>query len=114
VPTAAPRLVPTNTIKLEFSNYARVDVVRHGSKSYDFEWWGHKYSWRRDVDKALGLASFHLIRDGHGSSPVAHIVPEVRSPTQIEAEEEIGGWVPPSFMWISDQSIVDAVTDIAE
>ncbi|KFA65636.1 hypothetical protein S40285_05334 [Stachybotrys chlorohalonatus IBT 40285] len=112
-PAAAPCLVPTNAIKLEFSNYARVDVVRHGSRGYEFEWWGHRYCWRRDVDKALGVFSFHLVRDGHGA-PVAHIVPEVRTASQVETDNEIGGWVPPSFMWISDHTIVDAATDIAD
>lgn len=112
---SSSRLVPTNTIKLEFSNYARVDVVRNNAKGhYDFEWWGHRYTWRRVVDKDLKVASFHLIRDGRTGSPVAHVVPEVRSPTQVEADELAGGWVPPCYLWISDPSIVDAATDIAE
>jgi len=109
--------LPTNTIKLEFSNYARVDVHRRGGKNnkrYEFEWWGHRYNWKRTVDKQLGLVSFHLIRDGNTNAPVAHIVPETRSPNQIHADENAGGWVPPCFMWIADDSIVDAVTDVAE
>lgn len=114
-PTALPKLVPTNTIKLEFSNYARVDVVRNPrTGSYEFEWWGRKYTWRRVVDKTLGCASFHLVRDGKTGSPVAHVVPEVRSPTQVAADEMAGGWIPPCFMWISDKSIIEAATDIAD
>lgn len=108
---------PTNTIKLEFSNYARVDVSRRGAKGnkrYEFDWWGHHYSWKRAVDKQLGLVSFHLMRDGNTSAPVAHIVPETRSPTQVLADECAGGWVPPCFMWIADETVVDAVTDVAE
>lgn len=112
----ASSLVPTNSVKLEFSNYARVDVDRihdrHGTH-YGFEWWGHKYAWKRVVDENLGITSFHLIRDGKGPG-VAHITPEQRSPNQIEAEEWAGGWVPPCFMWISDPKIVDAMTDVAE
>lgn len=111
------RPVPTNTIKLEFSNYARVDVSRRGGKNnkrYEFEWWGHRYQWKRSVDKQLGLVSFHLVRDGNTSAPVAHIVPETRSPTQVLADENAGGWIPPCFMWIADKDIVDAVTDVAE
>jgi len=115
-------LVPTDTIKLEFSNYARVDVSRRHSsgsggaatKAYEFEWWGHRYAWRRAVDRALGAVSFHLVRDGDAAAAVAHIVPEVRTPTQVFAEDRAGGWVPPCYMWISDQSVVDAVTDVAE
>jgi hypothetical protein len=111
------RPVPTNTIKLEFSNYARVDVNRRGSKPnkrYEFEWWGHRYSWKRAVDKQLGTVSFHLVRDGNTVAPVAHIVPETRSPVQVAADETAGGWVPPCFMWIADEAVVDAVTDVAE
>jgi hypothetical protein len=113
----AQRPQPTNTIKLEFSNYARVDVSRRGGKGnkrYEFEWWGHRYSWKRAVDKQLGLVSFHLVRDGHAGAPVAHIVPETRAPSQVHADECAGGWVPPCFMWIADETVVDAITDVAE
>lgn len=109
--------LPTNTIKLEYSNYARVDVNRRGSqaaKRYEFQWWGHNYAWKRVADKHTGAVAFHLIRDGNNNLPVAHIVPETRSPNQVEADERAGGWVPPSHMWISDRSLVDAMTDVAE
>lgn len=106
-------LVPTDSIKLEFSNYARVEVSRRGSKRYEFEWWGHKYTWKRAVDKTLNTISFHLIREGQ-DEPVAHIVQEMQSPSQIEAEERAGGWIPPCYMWISDQSVIEAMTDVAE
>jgi len=111
------RPAPTNTIKLEFSNYARVDVNRRGGKNnkrYEFAWWGHRYSWKRSFDKQLGIVSFHLIRDGNAGAPVAHIVPETRSPSQVLTDDNAGGWVPPCFMWIADETIVDAVTDVAE
>ncbi|KAM0323454.1 hypothetical protein ACHAQA_008733 [Verticillium albo-atrum] len=109
--------VATNTMKLEFSNYARVDIVRRGnsnSKRYEFEWWGHKYQWRRVLDKNLSVVSFHLIQDGASNRPVAHIVPETRAPNQVESDESAGCWIPPCHMWISDQSIVDAATDVAD
>ncbi|KFH42383.1 hypothetical protein ACRE_068820 [Hapsidospora chrysogenum ATCC 11550] len=115
-PPPASTLVPTNSIKLEFSNYARVDITRHDGRNstrYEFEWWGHTYAWKRVYDENLQTASYHLIRDGRGL-PVAHITPETRSPNQIEADEWAGGWVPPCHMWISDHSIVDAVTDVAD
>lgn len=110
---------PTNTVKLEFSNYAGVEVERKGQKGknnkrYEFKWWGHNYAWKRVVEKHLdGVVSFHLIRDGE-STPVAHIVPETRSPNQVEADERAGGWVPPCYMWINDPSVLAAVTDVAE
>jgi hypothetical protein len=106
-------LVPTDSIRLEFSNYARVEVSRKSSKRYEFEWWGHTYAWRRSVDKTLDTFSFHLFRDDQ-ESPLAHIVQEMQSPSQIEDEERAGGWIPPCYMWISDQAIIDAKTDSAE
>lgn len=115
-PPPASTLVPTNSIKLEFSNYARVDITRHEGRSsirYEFGWWGHTYAWKRVYNQNLRTAAFHLIRDGHGA-PVAHISPEARSPNQIEADQWAGGWIPPCHMWISDVAIVDAVTDVAE
>lgn len=113
---AKPRMVPTNRIKLEFSNYARVDIARRGgrtNKRYEFEWWGHTYAWKRVIDKNLNVVSFHLVRDGHGA-PVAHIVPEMRSPNQVLDDEMAGAWVTPCYMWISDSSIIDAITDVAD
>ncbi|KAI1821954.1 hypothetical protein F4861DRAFT_426658 [Xylaria intraflava] len=109
------RLVPTNVIKLEFSNYARVDVQRRGhkAKTYEFEWWQHKYSWRRVADKLTGTISFHLFCDGN-RTPVAHIVPESRTPNQIVIDEQAGGWVPPYHMWISDRGLIDVQTDVAD
>ncbi|EWZ34584.1 hypothetical protein FOCG_10749 [Fusarium oxysporum f. sp. radicis-lycopersici 26381] len=117
-PTPKPkaRMVPTNRIKLEFSNYARVDIARRGgrtNKRYEFEWWGHTYAWKRVIDKNLNVVSFHLVRDGHGA-PVAHIVPEMRSPNQILDDEMAGAWVTPCYIWISDSSIIDAITDVAD
>ncbi|KAJ4390807.1 hypothetical protein N0V93_004405 [Gnomoniopsis smithogilvyi] len=111
------QLRATKAIKLEFSNYARVDVERKGSKNskrYEFSWWGHKYTWKRVVEKHLeGVVSFHLIRDEE-PTPVAHIVPETRSPVQVEDDERAGGWIPPCYMWINDKSVLDAATDVAD
>lgn len=111
---SSPTPKPTNTIKLEFSNYARVDIRRTKHKHYDFSWWGHAYTWRRAIDHNLNQVSFHLIRDGHLDSPVAHIVPEARSPTQIYADESAGGWIPPCHMWIEDETVMGGLTDVAE
>ncbi|KAF4446371.1 hypothetical protein F53441_9994 [Fusarium austroafricanum] len=115
-PKPKARMVPTNRIKLEFSNYARVDIARRGgrtNKRYEFEWWGHTYAWKRVIDKNLNVVSFHLVRDGHGA-PVAHIVPEMRSPNQVLDDELAGAWVTPCYIWISDSSIIDAITDVAD
>ncbi|KAI1170532.1 hypothetical protein F4777DRAFT_110076 [Nemania sp. FL0916] len=114
-PKPKARPVPTNTIKLEFSNYARVDVKRRGhmAKKYEFEWWQHKYAWRRIVDKLTGTIAFHLFRDAE-HTPVAHVVPETRSPNQVAIDEHAGGWIPPYHMWISDESLINVQTDVAD
>ena len=110
--------VPTNTTKLEFSNYAQIEVKRRGAKSsrrYEFEYWGSTYAWKRVTEKdgASQAVSYHLFK-GESSRAVAHIVPEMRGLHQIEVEEAAGGWVPPCFMWISDKSVLEALTDVAE
>ncbi|KAK0386127.1 hypothetical protein NLU13_5964 [Sarocladium strictum] len=116
---AKPAKKATDTIKLEFSNYARVEVTRSHSVGqggvilYVFEWWGHAYAWRRVVDENTQTISYHLIRDGKGH-PIAHIVPETRGLEETRRDEEVGGWVPPCHIWISDKSVIDATTDVAD
>lgn len=110
--------IPTNTTKLEFSNYAQIDVKRRGakgSKRYEFEYWGSTYQWKRvsEKDGARKAISYHLVKDD-SSKPIAHIVPELQSPAQIAVEENAGGWVPPCSLWISDPSVLTALTDVAE
>ncbi|KAL5594164.1 hypothetical protein BROUX41_001209 [Berkeleyomyces rouxiae] len=112
------RPLATDTVKLEFSNYARVDVTRQSSRSffhYDFDWWGNHYSWHRVTDEQNmpGVVSFHLYRNAD-PVPLAHLVPETRSPNQVTADEDANGWVPPCHMWISDKSILNELTDHAD
>jgi hypothetical protein len=110
--------IPTNTTRIEFSNYAQVEVKRRGAKSstrYEFEYWGSNYSWKRVSEKdGQGKAvSYHLFK-GDGGPAVAHIVPEMRSPLQTREDEASGGWVPPCSLWISDKSVLGALTDVAD
>lgn len=110
--------IPTNTTKLEFSNYAQVEVKRRGakhSKRYEFEYWGHSYNWKRveEKDGKCKAVSYHLYK-GDGIHAVAHIVPELQTPAQVREEEEMGGWVPPCSMYISDRTLLEAVTDVCE
>jgi len=110
--------LPTNTTKLEFSNYAHVDLKRRGTKSskrYEFEYWGTSYAWRR-VAKKTGKSkhvSYHLYNTETGM-PVAHIVPTPMTPSEARAEESRGGFVPPSSMWISDSRLLSRSTDVAD
>lgn len=107
--------LPTNTMKLEFANYAHVDVKLRGassSKAYKFEYWGFSYSWVRRVGK-FEEVSYHLLRNDK-TSPLAHIVPVPLTTAQKEEETLKGGWIPPCSMWIKDEDIFDALPDVAE
>ncbi|KXT07829.1 hypothetical protein AC579_9690 [Pseudocercospora musae] len=114
----AQQHVQPNTMHLEFSNYAHVDIKRTGGKSskrYDFEYWASQYSWRRTVRKAgdARAVSYQLMKAGQ-DRPVAHIIPAPLTPAQVEEEHRLGGWVPPCSMWIADEGIARGQKDIAD
>lgn len=109
---------PSNTIHLEFSNYAHVDIARRGiksSKRYEFEYWGTQYAWKRLVSRTGSSkeTSYHLVDMG-SSRPIAHIVPSPMTKAEAQEEEAMGGWVPPCSMCISDEKIAEGPTDVAE
>ncbi|KAI9753779.1 MAG: hypothetical protein M4579_005013 [Chaenotheca gracillima] len=109
--------LPTNTTKLEFSNYAQVDVKRRGTKSakrYEFHYWGTTYSWKRvsRKDGSFQEISYHLVNDR--GAVMAHIVPVPLTTQQAREENARGGWVAPCSMWISDPSILGGLTDVAD
>ena len=101
------RETPTSTIKLMFTNYASVEVLRRGGasapKRYDFEWWGRRYSWKRSYNENLNTTSFHLVCDGQHDIFLANIIPEARSPNEITSDDIDGGWLPPCAMWFSHE-----------
>jgi hypothetical protein len=108
----------TNTIQLEFSNYAHVNVSRQGAKRpkrYEFEFWGTKYEWKRQVYRAGDnpKVSFHLINQ-RTSNPIAHITPDSLTIEQMEEEEEMGSWIPPCTLQITDKRVFRGLTDVAE
>ncbi|KAK0124846.1 hypothetical protein ONS96_008725 [Cadophora gregata f. sp. sojae] len=110
--------IPSNTTKLEFSNYSQVLVKRRGAKSskrYEFEYWGHDYTWKRVVKKDGDgkEVSYHLYQNETGNA-IAHIVPELRSRSQVREEERNGGWIKPCSLWLADKSVMEAVTDVAD
>ncbi|KAL6154822.1 hypothetical protein ACJBU6_06438 [Exserohilum turcicum] len=112
-------LIPTNTIKLEFSNYAHLDVKRRGAKSYKkyaFEYWGHDYSWKRIIKKEgqQETISYYLVRDDNDKEPLAHICPVRVSPSEAHEEAARGGWVPPCYMRITDEKVLNSDSDISE
>lgn len=114
-PSSTP--TPTNTIRLEFSNYAHLEVKRQGAKNckrYDIEYWGTNYAWRRTVVRSTNSEkiSYHLV-NMKTSAPLAHI--EQISLNESEKREETakGGWVPPCSMFLED-SVLDRSTDLAD
>jgi len=108
----------TDTIKLEFSNYAQLDVKRAGGKAnrrYEFEYWGASYAWKRVVRKGgeCREASYHLIKGGNDKA-LAYITPAPLTSAQLQEEHDKGGWIPPSSMWIADESLVRGQKDVAD
>lgn len=112
----ASRKVATNTMRLEFSNYALVEIHASGTKSskrYNFEYWGSQYYWRRQVrrDGCFKAVSYHLF-NVTSDEPIAHITPEPLTPRQAMEEDYKGGWVPPCSLFIADQKAFS--TDLAD
>ena|ERR1700761_376165 len=105
---------PTNVIKLEFSNYTHIDVVRCPSgpaTSWKFKYWGNSYYWKRQIDEQ-GNRSYRLFRAGT-EFPCAHIVQDVLTTLEAEQECRKGGWVPPCSLWITDDQVATS-PDVAE
>ncbi|KAJ5143006.1 uncharacterized protein N7515_001793 [Penicillium bovifimosum] len=114
--TATPVL--GETILLEFSNYAHVELRRKGAgttKSYEFEYWSTKYQWKREVRKEGDLqeVSYFLV-ELRTSKTVAHLVPDTLAPLEVIEEESKGGWVPPCSLWISDPDVYKKMFDVAD
>ncbi|KAL8692583.1 MAG: hypothetical protein Q9218_002431 [Villophora microphyllina] len=110
--------LPTNTTQLEFSNYAHLDIKRRGTKSskrYEFDYWGSNYAWKRIAVRRghVREVSYHLVNTDTAVT-VAHIVPATMTTAEVQEEEDKGGWVPPCLMWISDQKILNGLTDVAD
>ncbi|KAJ5108857.1 hypothetical protein N7456_005532 [Penicillium angulare] len=107
-----------DTILLEFSNYAHVELKRRGpgvAKRYEYEYWSTKYQWRREFRKEGDLreVSYYLV-DTRTSKTIAHLVPEILTPLEAVEEDSKGGWVPPCSLWISDTTVYERMPDIAE
>ncbi|KAF3922799.1 hypothetical protein AA313_de0208612 [Arthrobotrys entomopaga] len=113
--------IPTNTTMLEFSNYAHVDLKRRGSKGskrYEFEYWGKHYTWKRKIT-VYGQeesCSYYLINTATNNI-IAHIRPDNLSPNEVAEEQAKGGFVPPSTMWLCDDtedSVIGSMCDVAD
>ena len=109
--------IPANTIRLEFSNYAHLEVKRRGSKTckrYEIEYWGTKYAWKRAIIRSSHSEeiSYHLVNT-KTSKPLAHIVQAPLSESEQWDETAKGGWVPPCNLFL-EHCVLDKSTDLAE
>lgn len=106
----------TNRIKLEFSNYAQMDVsLSKDKKRYEFNYWKYELAWKRVVDKTTNEVFFHLIdRKQSNKRVLAYIRPIPLTDDEAEDERFSGGWIPQCMMWIADDSIVKAAKDVAD
>lgn len=107
----------TEKIKLEFGDYARVNMSRkkRNISRYNFEYWGDHYRWRRKVSfkNGIGQVHFHLRRKGNRKT-IAHIV-QMRGPQyQGKDAEWAGHWIPPCLMQIADETVINNLSDIAD
>ncbi|EXJ91209.1 hypothetical protein A1O1_04319 [Capronia coronata CBS 617.96] len=108
--------IPTDTIRIEFANYAQVELQRscgEEGESYDFEYWGEKYTWRRNVfeDESESVFTFELVNLTTGAC-LAHITPDRLSPRQSRHEATQGTWVPPCSMRIKERNISSDLGDV--
>ncbi|KIW91510.1 uncharacterized protein Z519_07476 [Cladophialophora bantiana CBS 173.52] len=107
--------IPTDTIRIEFSNYAQVELERSktGDSKYEFEYWGERYSWRRNIyrDESELVFSFELIAASSGVC-VAHITPDKLSQRQSRQEAALGGWVPPCSLRLTEKQVSNDLGDV--
>lgn len=105
-----------NVVRLEFSNYAHVDVNRRGSmgtQTYEYEYWGVRYKWKRTKHPGLSEVSFNLTRSGSDQT-LGCMRPIPRTASEMSEEKRLGGWIAPYSMWIDDETIIHAQKDVAD
>ncbi|RMZ83412.1 hypothetical protein DV737_g1666, partial [Chaetothyriales sp. CBS 132003] len=108
--------IPTNIIRLEFSNYAQVEMHRlrqDGVKRYDFEYWGEPYTWRREIsyDSDEVVYAYELINLTSGKC-IAYITQDKLDSWHAWIEEAQGGWIPPSSLRIRDKTVSEDLGDV--
>lgn len=103
---------PTESIKLDFSNYAQV-VLNTRSKDYEFEYWGYHYKWKveKHHDNGEIVYSYELYREG-SKKRVAVIMPDALGAEEAHWEAKQGGWIPACSMRLLQQDITDHLGDV--
>ena len=85
---------PSDTITVEFANYAHLEVKQRRARSpkYGFKYWGTEYSWKRAriQSGSFDEISYHLV-DLSSHASVAHIVPVPLSDAEAREEQVKGG-----------------------
>lgn len=110
--------IPTNVIRLEYSNYAQVELHkrRHANtKEWDFEYWGEEYFWERQQQKDEedgDIVYFYELRCVRTGDCVAYIMPDKLDAVQSHLEASQGGWIPPCSMRLTKQDISDHMGDV--
>lgn len=104
---------PSNTINLEFSNYANIGIHRTFDKDrnvYEFTYWGKTYIWKPKIrkDASGDERIFFRLREKKTKETLAYIEPISLTPEEAMEESRSGGWVPPCTMQIVDQSITSS------
>ncbi|KAK4942281.1 hypothetical protein LTR10_017887 [Elasticomyces elasticus] len=108
--------VPTDNIRIEFSNYAQVELSRNprnDSSVYDFEYWGETYSWRHNVykDGSETVFSLEMVNLTTGRC-LALITSDKLSEKQRRKEAVQGGWIPPCSMRIMEEEVSIDLGDV--
>jgi hypothetical protein len=108
--------IPTDSIRIEFSNYAQVEVHRRrrGDKRvYEFEYWGERYLWQRNAYEEEGdkVFSLELVNIATGNC-ISYITPDKLSRHQERIEAAQGSWVPPCSMRITQKGISSDLGDV--
>jgi len=106
----------SNTIKLEFSNYAQMDVnLSKDKKRYEFDYWNGSYAWKRVTQKGSNEVSFHLVEKKQGNKKVlAYIRPIPLTDLEAADERDNGGWIPQCMMWIADAGVINESKDVSD
>jgi len=112
----AEATIPTNIIRMEFSNYAQIElhpVRKSKQKQYDFEYWGEPYAWKRQfhLEGQESFFSLHLHHLATGKR-FAQIMPDELTQEGALIEALQGGWVPPSSLRIIERNISDDLGDV--
>ena len=106
--------IPTDTIRLEFSNYAQVELHRCSEQTirgHVFEYWGVPYHWQTPS----GTSDSYRLIDMSQDRVIAQIHPIPTSKRQRIEDELEGSWVPPSSLEIVDRSIAsEGRADLAD